>query len=158
MDNGTADNCLLESVAKQGISFTTSYASIKSLLTLPSAPSAHRSFTHHLTTLSSITTPLTALTSLTILTSYLISPPHRQHPYLVFISLLPIISLGYDFTVLRPQVGRMEELVRVNGEKGVNGEELRDGMVEFERGSWGVTGLLGVAFGMGVVGIWGDSV
>lgn len=51
----------------------------------------------------------------------------------------------------------MEKLIEENGERGVNGEELRDGMVEWERAYWGVVVGRGVGFLMAVVGIWGDG-
>lgn len=52
----------------------------------------------------------------------------------------------------------MQALVEENGEKGVNGEELRSGLEGWERSSWVETGVYGLGFGMGVVGLWGDSV
>ncbi|KAK6532699.1 hypothetical protein TWF281_006877 [Arthrobotrys megalospora] len=140
-----------------GISFSTSYASIKSLLTLPSAPAAHRSFTHLNTTLSTLTTPLTLITTFSLLTSYIFSPSHQKHPYLLLTSILPLASGAYAFTVLSPKSARLEKLIRDNGERGVNGEELKNGMVDWEKASWGVTGLCGSAFAMCVVGIWGDG-
>ncbi|KAK6335802.1 hypothetical protein TWF730_003179 [Orbilia blumenaviensis] len=140
-----------------GVSFSTSYASIKSLLTLPSAPAAHRSFTHLTTTLSSLKTRLTYIATLSLLTSYLFSPSHKRHPYLLFTAMLPVLSSGYSYVVLAPKATRMEQLLEVNGEKGVNGEELRDGILEWEEASWGVTGFWGVGFMMGVIGIWGDG-
>ncbi|KAK6533715.1 hypothetical protein TWF694_002646 [Orbilia ellipsospora] len=140
-----------------GISFSTSYASIKSLLTLPSAPAAHRSFTALKSTLSTLTGRLTILTTISFLTSYLLSPPHKKHPYLLITSIIPLFSGVYSFAILGPKSARMERLIVENGERGVNGEELRDGMMEWERASWGVAGIYGVGFGMGVVGLWGDG-
>ncbi|EPS38441.1 hypothetical protein H072_7832 [Dactylellina haptotyla CBS 200.50] len=140
-----------------GISFSTSYASVKSLLTLPSAPAAHRSFKNLMTNLEILTTPLTVITTFSLLTSYYLSPPSQKHPYLIFTSVIPLLSGVYSFAILSPKAARMEKLIRENGEKGVNGEELRNGMVEWESASWGITGMSGLAFAMGVVGIWGDG-
>ncbi|KAK6343098.1 hypothetical protein TWF718_008471 [Orbilia javanica] len=140
-----------------GVSFGASFASIKSLLTLPSAPAAHRSFTHFTTTISSLTTPLTYITSISFLTAYIFSPSYKRHPYLLITAVLPVLSSGYAHVVLSPKAERMEKLVKENGEKGVNGEELRDGMVDWERAYWGVVVGRGVGFLMAVVGIWGDG-
>ncbi|KAK6336124.1 hypothetical protein TWF696_001691 [Orbilia brochopaga] len=139
-----------------GLSFGASFASIKALLTLPSAPAAHRSFTALTNRLTAITTPLTILATLSLITSYTLSPRRFKHPYLLFTAALPLLSAGYAQVVLAPKAARMQRLLTENGERGVNGEELRDGIVEWEEASWGVVGLCGVGFGMGVVGIWGD--
>ncbi|KAJ6257480.1 LOW QUALITY PROTEIN: Dihydroorotase [Drechslerella dactyloides] len=139
-----------------GLSFGTSFASIKALLTLPSAPAAHRSFTTLTSRLSLLTTPLTLLTALSLLSSYALSPRRAKHPYLLFTASLPVLAAAYDRLVLAPKAVRMQRLLAENGERGVNGEELRDGIVQWEEASWGSVGLYGVGFGMGVVGIWGD--
>ncbi|KAF3241988.1 hypothetical protein TWF192_008762 [Orbilia oligospora] len=140
-----------------GVSFGASFATIKSLLTLPSAPAAHRSFTHLTTTLSTLTTPLTYLTTISFLTAYLFSPSYKRHPYLLITAMLPVLSSGYASIVLSPKTNRMEKLIEDNGEKGVNGEELRDGMLDWERAYWGVVAGRGLGFLMAVVGIWGDG-
>ncbi|KAF3912987.1 hypothetical protein ABW21_db0201004 [Orbilia brochopaga] len=139
-----------------GLSFGTSFASIQALLTLPSAPAAHRSFTTLTKRLAILTRPLTLLATISLITSYVLSPRRFKHPYLLFTAALPLFSAGYERVVLAPKAARMQRLLQENGERGVNGEELRDGIVKWEEASWGVVGLYGVGFSMGVVGIWGD--
>jgi len=144
-----------------GVSFSTSFASIKAFLTLPSAPSAHRAFTTFTTTLNSLTSPLCLISTFSLLTAYSISPPYKQHPYLLLTSVIPIFSLGYNYLVLEPGVKRLNELVAESGGhdgSGVNGEEVKEGMEDYENGNWANVGILGVGFGMGIVGVWGDSV
>ncbi|KAK6505798.1 hypothetical protein TWF481_007689 [Arthrobotrys musiformis] len=140
-----------------GVSFATSFASIKSLLTLPSAPAAHRSFTHLTNSISSLTKPLTYITTISFITAYIFSPSHKKHPYLLFTAVLPVLSSGYAYAVLNPKAERMDRLLEENGEKGVNGEELRNGILEWEQASWGVVAGRGLGFLLAVVGIWGDG-
>ncbi|EGP88693.1 unnamed protein product [Zymoseptoria tritici ST99CH_1A5] len=131
-----------------GVSYTLSTQSLPSLLTLPSAtPAAYtlsqltRLATLHIRTLSSISAS-------SLLLAYTLSPSRIRHPYLLWTGLVAATSGALTFA--------LGDNGTVEGE-GVNGEQVekkaRDAQwMEFVR-----TGISGVGFAMGVVGIWGDG-
>lgn len=53
---------------------------------------------------------------------------------------------------------KVYQLVEENGDLGVNGEEVKSGMEDWERKSWVNVGVNGLGFIMAVVGVWGDSI
>ncbi|KAF2736263.1 hypothetical protein EJ04DRAFT_542624 [Polyplosphaeria fusca] len=135
-----------------GLSTTLSALTLPALLTLPTAPTAHTTLSHLRARTTTLSTYLRGITSFAVFSAYLLSPRRLRHPYLLYTSILAFASgPGVDY-VLGGEGGK-----EVGGEE-VNGEMVRRGV---ERMRWveGVrAGVVGTAFGMAVVGIWGDGV
>ena len=158
---------------------------LPSLLRLPSSASASQA-------LSSLTTalkaPLLALTSLAVgpfLLSFALSARNTRHPYLLYTSLLAVLSGAAPQFLPRPATpaprpaakksaprnSRMMEasyevLGDVHSEPAseedidadiVNGEEVRVEVQGLARSFAVRTGLAALGFAMSVVGIWGDG-
>ncbi|KAK3114948.1 hypothetical protein LTR53_006215 [Teratosphaeriaceae sp. CCFEE 6253] len=136
-----------------GVSYTLSTQSLPSLLTLPSAkPAAYtlrqtaRLATLHITALSTIS-------CLSLGLAFALSPPRIRHPYLLWTSLIAASSGALNFAMdksMRQWVVK-DEVGEVNGEQ-VEKRAREQQWIEFVR-----TGVSGVGFVMGVVGIWGDG-
>ena len=122
----------------------------------------HQSITAtHLTTLS-------ALVSSTYLLAFALSPGKR-HPYLIWTCLVVGIGAGTDSLLTkRDGNGRKrenasdeqveeEDYEDVNGSVRLNGEEVRKSMEGFKFRQSIRAGISGVAFLLGVVGLWGDG-
>ena len=137
----------------QGVSYTLSTQSLPSLLTLPSAkPAAYtlsqtaRLATLHIRTLSTISTISLAL-------AFYLSPSRVRHPYLIWTSLFAAASGGLNLAMEKSMKERVieDEVGDVNGEQ-VEKKARDQQWIEFVR-----TGVSGLGFVMGVVGIWGDG-
>ncbi|KAI9832765.1 MAG: hypothetical protein M1819_003985 [Sarea resinae] len=156
----------------QGITYTHSTTTLPSLLSLPSATPASRALhrlhvltTRHLTLLSSL-----SLVSLSL--AYTLSPSRARHPYLLWTSLTVLLGSVGDWAASRHmhavitssfsgeagEAGEAKAGREWEEEEVVNGEVVR-GEMERGRRVWGArTAISGLAFGMAVVGIWGDGV
>jgi len=73
-------------------------------------------------------------------------------------AVAPLLSVGWSKLQLDGVERTVYKLVEENGDLGVNGEEVKRGMEEYESKSWINVGLSGVGFLLAVVGVWGDSV
>ncbi|KAL4953056.1 hypothetical protein BDW69DRAFT_166177 [Aspergillus filifer] len=114
-----------------------------------------------------------------LLFAYSISPRHRKHPYLLWMSTMSFLAtfgvdyyfqrdLGFNawFWDLAADIGpvrlfkksqkKEEDIVVVEAEEDVNGEVVRREM-EKERRMQGMRAIFsGIALSMGIVGLWGD--
>jgi len=157
-----------------GVSYTLSTLTLPSLLFLPTAPSAAQ--THaYLKTQTKRTQRILSTVAISALTfAFVFSPPRRRHPYLLWTSLVCSAGLvpGVNKLVRRmsgqvvQEPAMMEESGVIVGassssdsgdEDIVNGEVVRKGV---ERGRMAESvraGIWGLAFTMGVVGLWGDG-
>jgi autophagy-related protein 33 len=105
----------------------------------------------------------TALVSL--FAAYTLSPRAARHPYLFYTSVLALASgSGVDFALAAQDKrqggsGSRTSIAELNVERAedLNGEQVRQ-VVEGMRYTEGVRAVVsGLAFAMGVVGIWGDG-
>ncbi|KAK3058654.1 hypothetical protein LTR09_000219 [Extremus antarcticus] len=141
-----------------GVSYTLSTQSLPSLLTLPSAtPAAYtlaqttRLSTLHIRTLSTLSTLSLAL-------AFYLSPSRVRHPYLLWTALAASASGGLNLAMDKRLKRRVvkgaedeEDMDDVNGEQ-VEKRAREQQWIEFVR-----TGVSGLGFVMGVVGLWGDG-
>jgi autophagy-related protein 33 len=158
----------------QGVSYTLSTLTLPSLLFLPTASSAAQ--THaFLKAKAKRTQRILSTLAISALTfAFVFSPPPGRHPYLLWTSL----ACGAGFIpgvnrFMRQVSGEKEDEVPVVGmeesgvivgsssdsgdEEAVNGELVRRG-VERGRNVEAVrTGIWGLAFTLGVLGLWGDG-
>lgn len=135
------------------MSYTLSTQSLPSLLTLPSAkPAAFtlnqqtRLSTLHIRTLST-------LSASSLLLAFWLSPSRFRHPYLIWTALIAGASGALNLAMDRSLKQRVvkDDVGEVNGEQVEN--QTRDQQwLEFVR-----TGVAGLGFTMGMIGIWGDG-
>jgi len=169
-----------------GVSYSVSTLTLPTLLNLPSASSC----SHALTTLTSyLRLPILTLSTLAsapLLISFALSPRSSRHPYLVYTSLLAILSATAPSLLPQPPAAlpratkkaaaaprnsrTMEASYEVLGDvpseeaasdedvEDFNGEEVRAEAEGVARGFAVRTGLAALGFAMAVVGIWGDGV
>jgi len=143
----------------QGVSYTLSTTTLPPLLALPSASPAHATFLQ----LRALTTrhqvALSALSTSSFLLAYALSPSRAKHPYLLWATLATVAGFGSEIwgMVVKRKETDDEGLEEWEVEEGsVNGEVLREGMEKW-RGKMGWrAGIWGLAWGVAVVGIWGD--
>ncbi|KAF1986650.1 hypothetical protein K402DRAFT_393722 [Aulographum hederae CBS 113979] len=167
-----------------GLHSTLSSLTLPTLLTLPSAALAAR--THNYLTITSKThiRLLTYLSVFSPLVAYAFSPARGRHPYLLWTSLVAGCGpFAVDALLDRADaaramkvrgsqspkqkmsasrisddgvmVGESEEEPE-SGEEDVNGEEVREKVEKMQVREWWRAGVSGLAFAMGVVGVWGD--
>lgn len=168
----------------QGVSYTVSTVSLPSLLCLPSSSSASRAASALTASLASPLHTLTALSAVPLLLSFALSPRSARHPYLLYTSLLAVLSSAAPRLLPRPaasaprrsQAGTrrqpraagMEASYEVLGDVGseaaseeeideVNGEEVRLEVEGLARGYVARTGFAALGFAMAIVGLWGDG-
>ncbi|KAF2219056.1 hypothetical protein BDZ85DRAFT_244039 [Elsinoe ampelina] len=131
-----------------GISYTLTLT-YPTLLLLPSATHASRTFStlSRLAQLHLVT--LGTLSLLAFQTAFFASPRRSRHPYLLWTSLLAFGSVAQDVY----QLGKSVDV----SELGVNGEmvEKRVRKAQGREVRRAVVG--GVAFALGVIGLWGDG-
>jgi autophagy-related protein 33 len=170
------------SSSPQGVSFTVSTLTLPSLLHLPSSSSASHAL-HSLN--NSLKLPVLALSTLAsapLLLSFFLSPRASRHPYLVYTSLLAILSVATPKLLPQPDTtpratpvrkasprqrnleASYEVLGDTNSEaaseediEDVNGEDVRVQVERLAKGYVVRAGLAAVGFAMAVVGIWGDG-
>lgn len=105
------------------------------------------------------------MTAFSLCSAFFLSPHRARHPYLMYTALLAVLSgPGVDFAIASTtKEGSWSTLTTgisefdVEREEDVNGEQVRQA-VEGMRFVEGIrAGVAGVAFAMGVIGIWGDG-
>lgn len=164
-----------------GVSYTVSTLTLPVLLRLPSSASA----AHGLATLSAaLKTPVLALTSFAavpFLISFAIAPRAARHPYLLYTSLLAVLSSVAPVLVPQPTPkpiapaapkpsarARMEASYEVLGDthsepaseediEDSNGEDIRAQVEGLARGYVARAAVATLGFALAVVGIWGDG-
>ncbi|KAK4625624.1 Autophagy-related protein 33 [Fulvia fulva] len=136
-----------------GTSYTLSTLSLPALLTLPSArPASYTlSQTTRLTTLH--TRALSTISATSLFLAFYLSPSHLRHPYLLWTGAVAGLSGGLNLLM----GARDKKAVAIEDVEDVNGEQVERRarsaqMVEFVR-----TGVAGLGFVMGVIGVWGDG-
>ncbi|KAL6869713.1 Autophagy- protein 33 [Amphichorda felina] len=167
-----------------GVSYSVSTLTLPTLANLPSASGC----SHALTTLTSYlrlpVLTLTTLASAPFLLSFALSPRSARHPYLVYSSLLAILSAAAPSLLPQPPAAaprpsrkqpsparaprNLEASYEVLGDvhseapseeevDEFNGEEVRAELDGIARGFLVRAGLATLGFAMAVVGIWGDG-
>ncbi|KAH7115023.1 hypothetical protein B0J11DRAFT_121548 [Dendryphion nanum] len=146
-----------------GTSLTHSTLTLPALLSLPSAPLASTTLSTLQARSKTLTSSLRHITTFTLFTAYLLSPRRARHPYLLYTSIFAFLSgPGVDAVVGMVRGGKAGERERLEREASgsvdeINGEGVRE---EVERvrvvEAWRA-GVSAVAWGMVVVGIWGDG-
>lgn len=122
-------------------------------MTLPSAkPAAYTlSQTTRLATLHVRT--LSTLSAASLFLAFYLSPPRIRHPYLIWTGL--VAGAGGALNLLMDRNAKLgvasDQVDEVNGEQ-VEERARQQQHLEFVR-----TGVAGLGFAMGVVGIWGDG-
>ncbi|KAF2085238.1 hypothetical protein K490DRAFT_47089 [Saccharata proteae CBS 121410] len=134
-----------------GLSYALSSTTLPTLLSLPSASHALPAF---LTLQARAKRRIRLFTSTAIASlylAYLIAPSSGRHPYLVWTSLIAEQEASGSPTPAEKSWVDLEKGEDVNGEV-VRGNMERFGFAEAVR-----TGVMGTAFAMAIVGIWGDG-
>ncbi|KAL7270898.1 hypothetical protein RUND412_006378 [Rhizina undulata] len=144
-----------------GVHINFSTSTLSSILRLASAPQAQKAFTTAVGSLRATVRPLEALSTASLFLAFLLSPKYARHPYLILAGATPLLAIGVERLRLSGVEIGVLEIVSTEAEADgnvveVNGEVVRGGIENWRR--WGlVRGLMvGVGFGLGLVGIWGD--
>ncbi|KAL2213546.1 hypothetical protein CC79DRAFT_1327434 [Sarocladium strictum] len=167
-----------------GVSYTVSNLSLPSLLRLPSSSSAAQALNNLSASLKLPIPILTTLASVPLLLSFAISPRSARHPYLIYTSLLAVLSAAIPNLLLtqppaltaRPAKKQsstsrsrmMEASYEVLGDAqsdaaseeeidDINGEEVRAHVEAMSMGYKVRAGISTLGFAMAVLGIWGDG-
>ncbi|QDS74730.1 hypothetical protein FKW77_000890 [Venturia effusa] len=159
-----------------GVSYTLSTLTLPSLLFLPTAPSAAQTHAYLKSKAKRTQRILSAVAITTLCTAFALSSPRRRHPYLLWTSI--VCAAGFVPGVnrfVRNGVSQEEEvdikgmeesgvIVGSNGssesgeeQETVNGEIVRRGVERGRKVEAVRTGIWGLAFLLGVVGIWGEG-
>ena len=126
----------------QGISASLSTTALPALLTLPTAVTARSTHTYLSSKTRLLSSYLRHITTFTLFSAYLLSPRRFRHPYLLYTSLFAFVSgPGVDYAMAFRE-GKNEQRALLDRMK----------FTEAVRAT-----ISGVAFAMGVVGIWGDG-
>jgi autophagy-related protein 33 len=143
----------------QGISAALSTLALPALLALPTAVNARTTFDYLSSKSQFYTAYLRHITTFTLFSAYLISPRRSRHPYLLYTSILAFVSgPGIDYAVSWRGTDEKRAALdlQAQGEE-VNGEQVREA-VERKKVTESVKATFaGIAFGMAVVGLWGDG-
>ncbi|KAL1606482.1 hypothetical protein SLS60_003886 [Paraconiothyrium brasiliense] len=143
-----------------GISASLSTTALPALLTLPTAVTARSTHTYLSSKTRLLSSYLRHITTFTLFSAYLLSPRRFRHPYLLYTSIFAFISgPGVDYAVAFRE-GKNEQRALLDLEAqgdDVNGEEVRHAVERMKVTEAWRAGISGVAFAMGVVGIWGDG-
>ncbi|KAJ5925354.1 hypothetical protein N7454_007993 [Penicillium verhagenii] len=164
-----------------GMSYSNASITIPALKLLPSSTAASRCLNEVKRLNRKHALRLSSLTNTCILFAYSISPPRRQHPYLVWMCAISTLSsYGLDlffnrqmglknwtFAVIQDTTGlnlglpastkKEDDLVMVDSEEDVNGESVQREMDRERRLQRARAWLAGLALSMGIVGLWGDK-
>ncbi|KAF2150699.1 hypothetical protein K461DRAFT_323088 [Myriangium duriaei CBS 260.36] len=144
-----------------GLSYTLTTTTYPSLLLLPSATHASRTYsaislraqTH------TVALALSALSSFGL--AFVLSPRRARHPYLLWTAALALAGVGPDVVKMvkaavaggPSTLSRKEEVET----EGVNGEMVEERVRKATRREVLRGAVSGLAFAMGVVGLWGDG-
>ncbi|KAF2803627.1 uncharacterized protein BDZ99DRAFT_427077 [Mytilinidion resinicola] len=148
-----------------GVSASLTSLTLPSLFNLPSAVNARDALTYLSTRTRTVTTYLRNTALISLFAAYALSPRSSRHPYLFYTSLLALASgSGVDFALAaqdkRAGGSRSHASIadlNVETPEDLNGEQVRQA-VEGMRYTEGMRAAVsGLAFAMGVVGIWGDG-
>ncbi|KAF1736289.1 hypothetical protein CRV24_001896 [Beauveria bassiana] len=85
-----------------GVSYAVSRLALPALLELPSASSARASLTHLAASLQTSLVALSSLAAAPLALAYAFAPPRARHPYLVYASLLAVLSAAAPRLLLGP--------------------------------------------------------
>ncbi|KAI9808971.1 MAG: hypothetical protein M1826_003949 [Phylliscum demangeonii] len=142
-----------------GISYTLSTITIPSLLTLPAATTAHQTFVRLQTVALAHLRALSVLSTSSFLVAYCLSPRRGRHPYLLWTALTVALSAGTDLYLGKEarKMVRDGDRRRAGDESPANGEEVKNGMEQFQIAQAVRASVAGLGFLMSVVGIWGDA-
>ncbi|KAF2144070.1 uncharacterized protein K452DRAFT_306702 [Aplosporella prunicola CBS 121167] len=149
-----------------GVSYTLSATALPSLLGLPTAANAYTAFLSLQTSAKRNLRLLTATTITSLSLAFVLSPSRARHPYLLWASLVAAAGGAVDYALRHDEDALIEEATNGGGEKSwvdvekgedVNGEMVRSAMEKFTRAESVRAAISGLAFTMGVVGIWGDG-
>lgn len=165
----------------QGLSFSSSAVTIPSLKLLPTSVNASRSLNEAKRLGRKHALRLTNVANACLLFAYTLSPRHRKHPFLVWMCVTSTLgSYGADYWFNRQggfkawiqnvvqdtgcaclcgksSAKKDEDLVLVEAEEGFNGENVQREMDQERRLHCTRSWFSGIAFAMGVVGLWGDK-
>lgn len=181
--SGSATYWLTCYSSPQGVSYTVSTLTLPSLLHLPSSSSASHALNSLNASLKFPVLALSTLASAPLLLSFFLSPRASRHPYLVYTSLLAILSVATPKLLPQPDTAsrpaaparkasprqrNLEASYEVLGDvhseaaseeeiEDVNGEDVRVQVERLAKGYVVRAGLAAVGFAMAVVGIWGDG-
>lgn len=166
------------------MSYTVSTVSLPSLLCLSSSISASQAVAALSASLAAPFHTLTALSAAPLLLSFALSPRSSRHPYLLYTSLLAVLSSAVPRLLPAPaapgprrqqagarkqqRAARMDASYEVLGDVAseaaseedvdeVNGEEVRVEVEALSRGYVIRTGIASLGFAMAIVGLWGDG-
>ncbi|KAF9737020.1 hypothetical protein PMIN06_011360 [Paraphaeosphaeria minitans] len=143
-----------------GISASLSTTALPALLTLPTAVTARSTHTYLSSKTRLLSSYLRHITTFTLFSAYLLSPRRFRHPYLLYTSIFAFVSgPGVDYAVAFRE-GKNEQRALLDLEAqgdDVNGEQVRHAVERMRFTEAVRAGISGVAFAMGVVGIWGDG-
>ncbi|KAM3529492.1 hypothetical protein NHJ13051_001819 [Beauveria bassiana] len=85
-----------------GVSYAVSRLALPALLELPSASSARASLSHLAASLQTSLVALSSLAAAPLALAYACAPPRARHPYLVYASLLAVLSAAAPRLLLGP--------------------------------------------------------
>lgn len=171
------------SASVQGVSYTVSTLALPSLLQLPSSVSASQAISSLRGILRTPVRVLTAVAAAPLFLSFALSPRSARHPYLVYTSLLAVLSAAVPCLLPLPAPraaagrpaarktsprGRMDASYEVLGDvhsepaseedlDDMNGEKVRGDVERLAKGYVVRTGVAALGFAMAIVGIWGDG-
>jgi autophagy-related protein 33 len=167
---------------QQGVSYSLSSITLPSLLHLPTAPLASQTHNYIRTHGRAAQRFLSILSISALSLAYILSPRRSRHPYLIWTALA--CGLGATPKVVDRIAARVsgssrshssserslkaEEQLSESGvmvgqssssedEEDINGEVVRRAVEKSQVVEQVKTGLWGLGFVMGVVGIWGDG-
>ncbi|KAL8839323.1 MAG: hypothetical protein Q9176_004504 [Flavoplaca citrina] len=160
-----------------GLSYTHSRTTIPPLLALPSATPAHSTFRQLRVLTSRHQVLLSSLSASTLVMAYLLAPPTKRHPYLLWATLAT--AAGWGSEAYGKLFGKKQVATVDNGKRGksmrkegswtedeewigdeegdVNGEVVREGMEGWKVKQGVKAGIWGVGWAIAVVGLWGDG-
>ncbi|KAF1940474.1 hypothetical protein EJ02DRAFT_406433 [Clathrospora elynae] len=143
-----------------GVSATLATIALPALLALPTAVNARTTLTYLSYKSQNLSSYLRHITTFTLFSAYLLSPKRFRHPYLLYTSIFAFISgPGVEYAVGWSQgtdAKRQALDLEAQGDD-VNGEQVRQAVESKQFTERIKTGLAGLAFGMQVVGMWGDG-
>ncbi|KAF2794360.1 hypothetical protein K505DRAFT_361130 [Melanomma pulvis-pyrius CBS 109.77] len=147
-----------------GVSTTLTTVSLPALLTLPTAINARTTLSYLTTRNKALSSYLRHIATFALFSAYLLSPRRFRHPYLLYTSLFTFASgPGVDYalalrdgTSQRSKESELELDLEAQGDD-VNGEQVRLKVEKLQFVESVRMGVEGLAFAMGVVGIWGDG-
>lgn len=148
-----------------GVSYNLSTTALPALLELPTAIHGYTTFLSMQYSAKRHVRLLTATAVSTLSLAFILSPPRARHPYLLWTALVAAAGNGVDYALrqqddeLRDDASGSGERSWIDLEKGedVNGEMVRNGVDKFRIAEGARAAISGLAFTLGVIGIWGDG-